>query len=288
MKKILITGGLGFIGKQLAHQLKKNFYVSVFDNLKTRIIKDPDIKIINGDINNLNDIKRATKNVDIVYHFAGVSNIDYSNEFYEKAIKTNILGTLNVIEACNKNSVKKIIYASSIYALSKQGGIYSVTKRTSEDLLLNLCNNLKIKYVILRFGSIYGLNSDKDNTILNLIDQGIKNKIIVRNGDGNEIRRYLSVKDTAKLCEEILKKRYENKFVNLLGKKKYKIKDVINIIKKNLNINSVIYKPDLASSYHYNKNPYTYQQDKGTNIFKNREEKFRDTIIEIIDNEIKK
>ena len=69
-------------------------------------------------------IVSCTKNVDIIFHFAGMADIDQANKFPADSLNLNINGTINVFEACVKNKVKKLIFASSIYALSEQG-VYS-------------------------------------------------------------------------------------------------------------------------------------------------------------------
>ena len=78
-----------------------------------------------------------------------------------------------------------------------------------------------INYSILRYGSIYGVGSETKNAIYNLIYQGIKK--IIREGTGNEIRNYINVVDASNLTYEILKK-YENSYLNIIGKNKIKVK----------------------------------------------------------------
>ena len=77
-----------------------------------------------------------------------------------------------------------------------------------------------INFTILMFGSLYGLRANNFNTIHKFIKQGIKNKKIERVGNGAEIRNYINVKDAAKICVEILKKKYANQYYNIMGKEK--------------------------------------------------------------------
>ena len=75
------------------------------------------------------------KKNDIVYHFAAVSDLDEAQKNHLKAIEVNIMGTVNILEACIKKKVSKLIFSSSIYARSEQGGFYSTTKLSSEMLI---------------------------------------------------------------------------------------------------------------------------------------------------------
>ena len=118
-----------------------------------------------------------------------------------------------------KNKVKKFILASSIYAMSSQGGFYSMSKLASEMLTEKYAEKFKFKFIILRFGSIYGGRANNFNTINNFINDA-KNGEIIRKSKGNEVRNYIHVKDVAKLCQIILNKKYDNGFYNIFGKRK--------------------------------------------------------------------
>ena len=120
-----------------------------------------------------------------------------------------------------------------------------------------------LKFSILRYGSIYGTRSNRFNAIYDLISQGIKK--IIRKGAGNEIRNYIHVKDAAQITLNILNKRYENKYLNIIGNKKIKVKNVLDLISKKLgSIRLSIKKEQLK--YHYKKNPYTYKIERGIEI----------------------
>ena len=153
--------------------------------------------------------------------------IDESNELHSE-----ILTAVNLIRKCLKNNkkVNRIVFASSIYARSKRGGFYSSTKRTCESLIENYREKFNINYTILRFGSIYGLRANCFNIIHNLIVQGLKSHKIERDGNGMEIRNYINVKDAAKICVNILNKRYANKYFNIVGKERVSVRKVINLI----------------------------------------------------------
>ena len=132
MKKILITGGSGFIASHIADQLTKNGHdVYILDKKYSKYINKKQ-KMIVGNIDNQKLLKNIFRKIEIVYHFAAVADLNEANLDPQRTIKNNIIGTLNVLNACVVNRVKKFIFASSIYARSEQGGFYSTSKLASE------------------------------------------------------------------------------------------------------------------------------------------------------------
>ena len=127
-KNVIVFGGAGFLGSHISDYLTDAGYkVTIFDKNKSKFINKNQTMVI-GDITNFYEVQKAIKNQKCVFHFAGVSDLEESNLRPLKAIKFNILGTANILEAIKKNqTINRIIFASSIYARSKQGGFYSTT-----------------------------------------------------------------------------------------------------------------------------------------------------------------
>ena len=268
IKTAIVFGGSGFLGSHICDQLTSSGYkVTIFDKKKSKFLQKNQ-KMVIGDITKFNQVQKAIKNKRYIFHFAGVADLHESNSKPLKAINFNILGTANILEAIKTNKINsRIIFASSIYARSKQGGVYSTTKRTCESLIENYSHDYKLNYTILRFGSLYGLRANNFNAIHQLILQGIKYKKIIRDGDGTEIRNYINVKDAAKICVEILKKNYINKYYNIMGQEKISVKKIIKLISKKTNTKKIIYRKGKPNNMHYKKNPFTYKV-KDANFFK--------------------
>ena len=228
------------------------------------------------------------KNFDYIFNFAGISDIEKANEKPLETINQNFLANVKILESIkNHKSLRRFVFASSIYAISSQGEFYSSTKRSTENIIENYANKYGIKFSILRYGSIYGTRTNQLNAIHSFIKQAIKNKKIIRAGLGNEIRNYINVKDAAKITYEILKKKYENKYINIIGKEKNQVKKVLRMIAKKLATKKIIFKKNIKLKYHYSKSPYSYKIKKGITIFPLNPIKFSHGLEEII-HEIKK
>ena len=290
-KNAIVFGGSGFLGSHICdHLTDAGYKVAIFDKKKSTFLKKKQ-KMIIGDISDLKKIKKAIKNQKYIFHFAGVSDIKESNLNPLQAIKFNIMGTTNILEAMKNNKkINRIIFASSIYARSKQGGFYSSTKRSCESLIEDYNNKFNINYTILRFGSLYGLRANYFNAINKFVIQAIKDNRIERDGDGGEIRNYINIKDAAKICIDMLDKKYSNKYFSIIGKERFSIKKLINLISKKTGTKKIIYYKNKlpGGGTHYKVNPFTYKVKEAKFLKVKKPVKLEEGIEEIIDDYFKK
>ena len=110
--KILIFGGSGFLGKNLALQLCKKHKVTIFDRKNFKISPKRNIKFIKGNILNFNQVLKATRKQEVIYNFAGISDIGEAMSQPILTTKVNILGSIYTLEAAIKCKVKRYIFAS--------------------------------------------------------------------------------------------------------------------------------------------------------------------------------
>ena len=281
--KIVVLGGSGFIGSHVADALsRKGHKVTIFDKKKSRWLRD-DQKMIVGDIFNYNALENAIRSNKIVYNFAALSDMNQAMHEPLSCAKINILGTVQALNLCLKYKVRRFIHASSIYATSSQGGFYSCSKRAAEDYLVEFKKSYKLNYTILRFGSVYGPRSDKNNGIRIILDKAISQRKIIYMGNKKAVRKYINVFDAAKACVEILKSRYENKCVVLTGQKSIKISELLKFLAKILNINSkIIFKDEKGNTGHYIKTPNLYEAKKGRGLLLRSRINFHDGLLSLI------
>ena len=224
MTKILLTGGAGFIGSHILENLienKKIKKIVVIDHLEDGTLKnikhlllDKKISFHRANINNYKKIEKFFKNIDVVIHLAAMSDIVPSIIEPINYLQTNILGTLNVLEAMRKNKVKKIIYSasSSCYGLTKSYPTnekvkidtrypYAFSKFIGENLLKHWSQVYKINYVSLRLFNVYGLRSRTHGAYGAALGVFLKQKIsnipLTIVGDGKQKRDFINVKDVA-------------------------------------------------------------------------------------------
>ena len=183
-KNILITGGTGSFGKKFLQTLIKKYLpkkIVIFsrDEQKQytlqKKLKSKKIRFFIGDVRDKDRFLYASRGMDVVIHAAAMKHVDIAEYNPMEAIKTNILGSQNVIESCIENNVKKVIALSTDKA-SSPINLYGATKLTSDKLFV-AANNYKgkkdIKFSVVRYGNVMGskgsviplfLSQKKDNT----------------------------------------------------------------------------------------------------------------------------
>ncbi len=249
-KKIIITGGFGFIGTKLIEKIKKKYNIYIIDNsLKKKIHQN--IKNIKCDLTNSQNLKKIKiTNADVIIHLAGQSSGPKSYNIPETDLKLNLMSTINVINFAKINKIKKIIFSSTftVYGNNKKEKLaetencnpqsfYAISKYSSERYLIKLCEKFQIKWNILRFFNVYGPGQDLSRT-----DQGIvsifldlirnKNNIDV-NGSLKRFRDLIYIDDVIKALILTLKdKKNFNQIYNVGTGKKTTVKKLIRSISK--------------------------------------------------------
>ena len=214
-KKILVTGGAGFIGSHLVERLSNNNNdVVVIDNLlrKNKINKSikNNINFVQGDVRDLDIMITSTKNIDYVFHLAAYLGVDDVAKNPIETMEVETIGTQNLINACLKNSVKKIIYTSTSGVYGKSAiqdsvnedyevaptSSYAIAKRFNEIYLKSINEKYKIETFSLRYFNVYGPRQDNRMVIPKFFEQALLNNPITVYGNGNQTRDFTFIDDT--------------------------------------------------------------------------------------------
>tara|TARA_B110000014_G_C20080272_1_gene564385 strand:- start:524 stop:1414 length:891 start_codon:yes stop_codon:yes gene_type:complete len=254
-KKILIFGSSGFLGQHLVSLLKKDNEIIQFDiNSPEESIGDSNF--VQGSILDTELVLTATKDVDIVYHFAAMTDLDIVNNNPAKAIEVNIAGTSNILDACIKEKVERFIFSSSVYVYSQFGGVYKSTKQACELLIEDFDKMHGLNYTILQLGSVYGPAAKQTNLISRLIKEALTTDQFQHSGSGVEERQYIFVKDVVNALINVANRQYKNKKVILLGSESVRISQLMEMISSQFEKD--IYKIFKKDGYgiHYKSSPF--------------------------------
>ena len=263
-KKAIVVGGSGFIGSHVADCLSdKGYQVTIFDKIKSQWLRN-DQKLIIGDVQDSKKLNQIIAGAEVVYNFAAISNLNQALKDPIKTININILGNLNVLEACRTNGVKRFIFASSIYVHSREGGFYRCSKQASEAYVEEYQKIYGLDYTILRYGSLYGPRADHTNGLYRIIKSALENGIVSYEGDIDAMREYIHVEDAARASVDAIKDDFINESVVLTGQEPMRVIEMLKMLAEMLGLSPQSVK-FIENNYpgHYIRTPYAYQSKLG-------------------------
>ena len=253
-KKVLVTGGAGFIGSNLVKKLilDKNKVV-VIDDLSSGFISNisniDGVKYINGDIRNRKQVNDAIKGVEVVFHLAASVGNKRSIDFPLIDSQINVLGTLNILEECVKEGVRKIVTSSSAGIFGELKTIpikedhpiepdspYGCSKLCEEKLCLSYSKLYDLEAVCLRYFNVFGPNQRFDaygNVIPIFVYKMLHNEPITVYGDGNQTRDFVHVNDVVQANINSANSIGVSEAFNIASGDRISINDLIKLITKN-------------------------------------------------------
>ena len=262
--KVGVTGGSGFIGSHVVDKL-------IESGNESRIIDiipphRNDVEYSNVNICNYKEIPKALEDLDVLFHLAAVSNV---NHFAAKPVvstETNIIGTVNLLEACHQFDVERFILASTVWvygaspklnidetamiSLKGAGHPYTSSKIASELLVQDFSNLYGQKFSILRYGIPFGPRARRGTVIPIFVEKALAGETITIFGDGATGRNFIYVEDLAEGNVCALSRKAENQVYNLDGSEEISLnriaKTIFDILGRN---NSIEYKEARQGDY---------------------------------------
>jgi UDP-glucose 4-epimerase len=191
-RNVLVTGATGFVGPYLVKELhKKNALIKVLTMNKSKKRLEDAITLLHGNITDPGSLQNIMKDIDIVFHLAAVSNVNYAIAHPTETFETNATGTLNLLEEARKNDVGKFVYISSshVYGVPQYLPMdekhpidphepYAASKAAAEMLVKIYGLNYGLKTTIIRPFNMYGPGQSGDFIIPSIINQALKRDII--------------------------------------------------------------------------------------------------------------
>ena len=230
IRRILITGGAGFIGTHLAERFCTDFEVVLFDNfsrdsltLAPHLSTHPNVTVMSGDVLNPDSVKKALKDIDVVLHLAAIAGV---SNYYQEPLRTlqvNILGTVNVLEEVIKQKVQSFIYFSTsevfganalwvdenspfcVGPVSDLRWVYAASKLAGENLSLRYAEKYRFACTILRPFNIYGPRQVGEGAISNFCRAVANKEPMTVYGDGSTVRAWCYISDLVDAVQALLR-----------------------------------------------------------------------------------
>ncbi|MBP7964417.1 MAG: NAD-dependent epimerase/dehydratase family protein [Caldilineaceae bacterium] len=207
--KFLVTGGAGFVGSHLVEQLVHDpaAEVKIYDSYPHQRYFDfhlQDYEVVSGDILDSELVNQACHGIDVVFHLAGAVGTDYLIKDPQRAVETNIIGTLNILEAARANSAK-VVYLS---LLPDWLNPYMITKNTATQFCQMYRNEFGLPIIVFRASHIYGKRQKwhpVKKAVPNFIRSALADSDISIFGTGEQLMDLIYVNDAASAMINCLK-----------------------------------------------------------------------------------
>ena len=278
LKRIVITGGAGFIGSNLCRKLLKEGAekILIIDDLSTGKIKNiedlmelDEIEFIESRVEDIKNLNETLSNFDFCFHLAAGVGVQYIMENVSKALLTNIEATHLMIESCKANNLPILITSTSeVYGVSndkvwteetksligpptKLRWSYAASKLIDEFLALSEFNDKKLNPIIVRLFNIIGPNqlSEFGMVVPKFIEAALKNETIVIHGTGEQTRSFTWVGDVVNYFYLLAKNELYGEIFNIGQTEEISIKDLASLIIEKCNSSSKIIFKDHEEVY---------------------------------------
>lgn len=270
--RVLVTGGCGFLGSHLVDALLEGGHqVTVLDRAEGRPGWRPHpagLTMMVGALDDGDVLARAVAGQDAVYHLAGFADLNAAKTQPMQTVQANIVGTVNLIETMRAAGVSRLLFASTVYVYSREGGFYRASKQACESYIEEYERRFGLRYTILRYGSLYGPRADGSNGVYRLLRQAIEGKSLAYTGGPDDIREYIHVEDAARLSVDALGAEYEGKHILLTGPAATRAGDLFTMFQEILGRPvAVDYRAaEGPGSGHYAVTPYAYTPKPGRKL----------------------
>jgi len=246
-KKIIITGGAGFVGTNLIRFLlkKTKFHLISLDNYssgtKKNHIKNKRVKYIRGHTKNINNLIKDPKNVHSIFHFGEFARIYQSFLKMDECVESNFLGSNAVFNFCLINNIK-LVYSATSASLGNNGkdknlSPYAFSKATNLEQLENFKKRFRFKYEVIYFYNVYGTNQISKgsmSTVIGIFEHHyLKKKPMPVVRPGTQTRRFTHIDDTIEVCYLAWKKNLNRHYI-IANTKSYSIYEVAKMFKSNI------------------------------------------------------
>ena len=261
--KTCVIGGSGFLGSHVCDHLSDAGYVvTILDRVTSPWLRS-DQQMLVGDLLDENLLDEAISGCAVVFNFAAIADLNKALATPIDTARVNVLGNVLVLDACRRHSVRRFMYASTVYVYSREGGFYRCSKQAAEQYVEEYQRAYGLDHTILRYGSLYGPRSDNSNGLFRIVQDAIQKGVIRYVGSPEAMREYIHVEDAARASVTALGSEFRNASVVLTGQEVMRVSDLLKMLAEILGLPDAVEFVEAGYEGHYVRTPYAYQPKLG-------------------------
>ncbi|PPJ24943.1 epimerase [Nocardia nova] len=249
--RIGVTGGSGFIGAHVIRRLAEAGYTVYALDTVAPSRPDPRARFRRLDVLDSTAVVDASADLEVIFHLAGMSNVDVAHQDPLRTVRLNVDGTANVLDAARVHGLRRVVFASTVWvygaafdvsdgtralteaapmALAKAGHIYTSTKIAAELLIHSYAETYEVPFTILRYGVPYGPGMRDELVLARFVRKAIAGEPLTVAGDGKQFRNYVFVEDLADAHARVLDEAAENQVIALEGSERVSVLDMAEAV----------------------------------------------------------
>jgi UDP-glucose 4-epimerase len=249
--RIGVTGGSGFIGAHVIRRLADRGHTVYALDTVAPGNPDPRVRFRQLDVLAPAAVTEALADLELIFHLAGMSNVDFAYQDPVRTVRLNVDGTANILEAARVDGLRRVVFASTVWvygaaydmsggteplteaapmALARAGHIYTSTKIAAEMLIHSYAETYGVPFTILRYGVPYGPGMRDELVLARFVRRALAGEPLTVAGDGKQFRNYVFVKDLADAHALVLDEAAENQVIALEGNERVSVLDMAEAV----------------------------------------------------------
>jgi UDP-glucose 4-epimerase len=262
VKRVLVTGGAGFIGSHIVDKLGAAGMTPVIFDVVPSPYHDDGVETVVGDMLDLDVLRAALRGCDAVVHCAASSDVNIVAESPFEAERLNARGTATLLEAARLEQTPRVAYASTIWVygdlqletpitedvpLPLPSHLYTATKLAGEGYCRSYGRLFGVEHTILRFGIPYGPRARPATVLAAFVKRALAGEPLTIQGDGSQSRRFVYVEDLAEGVVAALAPQGANRIYNLVGTESTTIREIAETVRSLLGEVEIAFLPSRAA-----------------------------------------
>jgi UDP-glucose 4-epimerase len=236
--------------------------VAIFDQVASPW-RRPEQEMVVGDLLDTARLAEAITGAAVVYNFAALADLNRALTQPVETVRVNVLGNAQLLEACRTHGVRRLMYASTVYVHSREGGFYRCSKQAAEQYVEEFQKVFGLDYTILRYGSLYGPRANDSNGLFRIVSRALETGVLRYEGSPDALREYIHVEDAARASVTALGDEFRNQNVVLTGQEPMRVLDLMQMLAEILDLRDAVQFVESEQPGHYVRTPYAYQPRLG-------------------------